>query len=315
MKEAAMAARTIGLLSPGDMGHTIGALFRGHGARLLTHLAGRSERTRALAASAGFEDTPTLEDLVRDCDVLLSVLVPASASDTAQRVSAAIAREGTARGRDLLYADCNAIAPRTVTAIGEAILATGARFADVGIIGPPPRKAGTTRFYVSGPGAAEFATLEGYGLSVRLLDGPIGQASGFKMCYGALTKGIQALGTELLVAAQLLGLDEALAIEQRESVPELRAHLERAVPTFPPKAHRWVGEMAEIATCFADLGLTPRILQGAGDLFAFVAATAIGKESPESRDAGRDLSGVVHALADDLTTRDAAGTATGPRQG
>jgi len=310
-----MAALTIGLLSPGDMGHTIGAILRGHGARLLTCLDGRSERTRALAAAAGFEDTPTLEELVRDCDILLSVLVPASASDTAQRVSTAIAREGTARGRDLLYADCNAIAPRTVTAIGEAILTTGAHFADVGIVGPPPRKAGTTRFYVSGPGQAEFATLEGYGLSIRILDGPVGQASGFKMCYGALTKGIQALGTELLVAARLLGLDEALAAEQRESVPELRAHLERAVPIFPPRAHRWIGEMEEIATCFADLGLTPRILQGAGDLFAFVAETPIGKESPETRDAGRDLSGVIRALADDLTAQNAAGPVAESRQG
>ncbi len=310
-----MAALTIGLLSPGDMGHTIGAMLRGHGARLLTCLDGRSARTRALAATAGFEDVPTLEELVRECDLLLSVLVPAQAGDTARRVAAAIAREGTTRGRDLLYADCNAIAPRTVTAIGEAIMATGARFADVGIIGAPPSKPGITHFYASGPGAAEFAAVEGYGLTVRPLDGPIGQASGFKMCYGALTKGIQALGTELLVAAQLMGFDEALAAEQRESVPALRAHLERAVPSFPPKAHRWVGEMEEIALCFADLGLTPRILLGASDLFAFVAETPIGKESPESRDTGRDLAGVVRVLADDLAAKGAAPAGTESRQG
>ena len=310
-----MAAMTIGLLSPGDMGHAIGATLRGHGARLLTCLAGRSARTRALAATAGFADVPTLEELVRECDILLSVLVPAQASATARRVGAAIAREGTAHGRDLLYADCNAIAPRTVTAIGEAILATGARFADVGIIGAPPREPGITRFYASGPGAAEFAGVGAYGLDVRLLDGPIGQASGFKMCYGALTKGVQALGTELLVAARLMGLDEALAAEQRESVPALRAHLERAVPSFPPKAHRWVGEMEEIATCFADLGLTPRILLGAGDLFAFVAETPLGQESPESRDTGRDLAGVVGALADDITTGGAIGPGAKPRAG
>lgn len=306
-----MAPRTIGLLSPGDMGHTIGAALRTHGARLLTCLDGRSERTRALAATAGFEDVPTLEEVVRESDLLLSVLVPASATETAQRVSAAIRREGTARGTDLLYADCNAIAPRTVRAIGNTIVGTGARFADVGIIGPPPRQPGTTRFYTSGPGAAEFAALEEYGLSVRVLDGSIGQASGFKMCYGALTKGIQALGTELLVAAHLLGLDEALAAEQRESVPDLRAHLERAVPTFPPKAHRWVGEMEEIARCFADLGLTPRILQGAGDLFDFVADSSLGKESPESRDSGRDLAGVVHTLAEHLAARESASATPG----
>ena len=289
--------RTVGILSPGDMGHAIGATLRAGGLRVLTCLADRSDRTRALAAQAGFEDVPTPEELVREADLLLCVLVPTEASGVAGQVAAAIGREGTARGKDLLYADCNAIAPRTVTAIGATILASGARFADVGIIGPPPRKPGTTRFYVSGDGAAEFTQLAEHGLGVHVLDGPIGQASGFKMCYGALTKGVQALGTELLIAARLLGLDEALAREQRESVPDLRAHLERAVPSFPPKAHRWVGEMEEIATCFGDLGLTPRILQGAGDLFRFVADTSLGKESPETRDQGRGLDGLVAALA------------------
>lgn len=289
----------IGILSPGDMGHSIGATLGASGARVLTCLADRSERTRALARQAGFEDVPTLEDLVREAELLLCVLVPAEAPRVASAVAAAIGREGTARGKDLLYADCNAIAPRTVRGIGETILAAGARFADVGIIGPPPRKAGTTRFYTSGEGAAEFARLA-TGLDTRILDGPIGQASGFKMCYGALTKGIQALGTELLVAARLMGLDEALAEEQRNSVPDLRAHLERAVPTFPPKAYRWVGEMEEIALCFSDLGLTPRIFQGAADLFAFVADTPPGRESPETRDQGRGLDGVVAALAEQL---------------
>lgn len=290
---------TIGILSPGDMGHSIGATLGASGARVLSCLADRSERTRALARQAGFEDVPTLEDLVREAELLLCVLVPAEAPRVASAVAAAIRREGTARGKDVLYADCNAIAPGTVRGIGETILATGARFADVGIIGPPPRKAGTTRFYASGEGAAEFARLA-TGLDTRILDGPIGQASGFKMCYGALTKGIQALGTELLVAARLMGLDEALAEEQRNSVPDLRAHLERAVPTFPPKAYRWVGEMEEIALCFSDLGLTPHIFQGAADLFAFVADTPLGRESPETRDQGRGLDGVVAALADQL---------------
>ena len=296
--------QTVGVLSPGDMGHSIGAMLHAHGLRVLSCLADRSERTRALAAQAGFEDLPTLEDLVREADIILCVLVPAEAAGVAEQVRAAIAREGTARGKDLLYADCNAIAPRTAKAIGATILAAGARFADVGIIGPPPRKVGTTRFYASGDGATEFAQLGDHGLTVRVLDGPNGQASGFKMCYAAMTKGMQALGTELLVAARLMGLDEALAAEQRESVPDLRAHLERAVPSFPPKAHRWVGEMEEIALCFSDLGMTPRILQGAADLFKFVATTPLGQESPETRDQSRGLDGVVAALAESLTQAD-----------
>ncbi len=287
-----MAIGAVGILSPGDMGHIVGAVLRDHRLRVVTCLTGRSERTRALAAEAGFEDLPSLEALVEAADVLLSILVPAEAPAVAERVAGAVRTTGA----DLLYVDCNAIAPRTVRGIGEVMTGAGARFADAGIIGPPPKGPGT-RFYASGPGAAEFAELAACGLDVRVLDGPVGQASGLKMCYAALTKGLTALGVELLLAARLLGLEDALAAEQRESVPVLRAHLERAVPGMPPKAYRWVGEMEEIAATFGDLGLTPNILQGAADLYRFVADTPIGRETPEGRDRDRGLDGVIAALA------------------
>ncbi len=121
------------------------------------------------------------------------------------------------------------------------------------------------------------------------------------MCYAALTKGLQALGTELLLAARLMGFEEMLRAEQRESIPDVLAWLERSLPPMPPKAYRWVGEMEEIATCFSDLGLTPNILLGAADMYRFVADAPIGKESPEERDAGRDMDGIVAALAEALS--------------
>lgn len=293
-----MASMSVGLLSPGDMGHSVGAVLREHGAKVLTCLAGRSERTRALAAEAGFEDRLRLEALVEDADILLCILVPSAALEVAEQVGAAL----RSTGADLLYVDCNAIAPRTARAIGRAISEAGGRFADAGIIGPPPKKPGT-RFYTSGPGAAEFAELTRFGLDVRVLAGDVGQASGLKMCYGALTKGLQALGVELLVAARAMGLEAALKAEQEGSLADVRAYLERAVPSMPPKAHRWIGEMEEIAACFADLGLTPNMLRGAAEMYRFVAATPLGKETPEARERGRDLDGVVAELAEQVGGR------------
>ena len=288
-----MAVRTVGVLSPGEMGHTIGRVLSANGLRVLTHLGGRSERSRALAREAGIEDTPSLAALVGEVDALLCVLVPARAVAVADEVAAAIRDSGA----DILYVDCNAVAPRTVRRAADAILASGGRFADVGIIGPPPRTPGTTRFYASGPGAAEVAELGAFGLDVRVIGEEIGQASGLKMCYGALTKGLQALGTELLVAARLMGLDGVLREEQRQSIPDVLEWLERSLPPMPPKAYRWVGEMEEIAACFADLGLTPGMLRGAAELYRFVAETPLGRESPETRDRGRGMDGVVAALA------------------
>lgn len=287
-----MAIKTVGLQSPGDMGHSIGQVLHENGLRVLTCLEGRSERSRQLATQAGIEDGGSLKDIVQEADLFLSVLVPSSALSVAERVATALRTTGSS----VLYVDCNAIAPKTVRAVADTIMEAGGRVADVGIIGPPPRKPGT-KFYTSGPGAAEFGELRSYGLDVRVLEGDIGQASALKMCYGALTKGLQALATELLVAARLSGIEDTLRAEQSETMAEVLGWLESNMPIMPPKAYRWVGEMEEIGLFFGDLGMTPGILNGAADVYRFVADTPIGKESPELRDPNRQLDGVIAALA------------------
>ncbi|MFI5266591.1 MAG: 6-phosphogluconate dehydrogenase, partial [Chloroflexota bacterium] len=60
-----MAIRTVGLLSPGDMGHSIGNVLRHGGLRVITCLRGRGSRSAALAQEAGILDVPDDETLVR----------------------------------------------------------------------------------------------------------------------------------------------------------------------------------------------------------------------------------------------------------
>jgi 3-hydroxyisobutyrate dehydrogenase-like beta-hydroxyacid dehydrogenase len=290
-----MTIQTVGLLSPGDMGHSIGAVLHDHGLRVITCFEGRSERSRTLAAEAGIEDGGSMDDVVQAADIFLSVLVPASAREVAGRVAASL----RATGSSLLYVDCNAVSPATVREVAETITAAGGEIADVGIVGPPPRKPGT-RFYASGPGAERLTELREFGLDIRVIGDEIGQASGLKMCYGAMTKGLTALATELLVAAKLMGLEDVLRAEQESSMTEVLGWVAGMTPTMPPKAYRWVGEMEEIAATFADLGMTPSILTGAADMYRFIAETPIGKETPETRDPNRDLDGVIAALAESL---------------
>lgn len=284
----------IAIVGTGDMGHAVGEVLRHGGLRVVTCLQGRSARTAALARAAGIEAVEDMVELVREADVLLSILPPARAVDLALQVAASLRTTGTS----LTYVDCNAVSPRTARQVASIIESAGSRFVDAGIIGAPPKPGGGgTRFYASGEHAAEFARLGEHGLEVRVIGGEIGQASGLKMCYAALTKGLTALGTELLVAAHALGLSEPLRAEMRSSQATLLAILERSIPSMPPKAYRWVGEMDEIAATFGDLGLTPKIHQGAADLYRFVGATPLGRETPESRTRGTSLDGVVEVLA------------------
>jgi 3-hydroxyisobutyrate dehydrogenase-like beta-hydroxyacid dehydrogenase len=271
----------VGILSPGEMGSGVGEVLHQHGLRVLTCLAGRGAGSRERAARAGFEDTPDLEALVGACDVLLSIVPPAVAGAVADQVAAAV----RATGANLLYADCNAIAPGTARAIGQTLTDAGARFADGGIIGPPPTRPGN-RIFTSGPGAQQLSELGNYGLDIRVLDGEVGQASGLKMCYAAMTKGLQALGAELLVAARLLGVEEQLRAEQNQGgdLAAVRRFVESALPNMPPKAYRWIGEMEEIARCFEELGLPGRLMFGAADVYTnFRDGGVLAQELPLER--------------------------------
>jgi hypothetical protein len=104
--------------------------------------------------------------------------------------------------------------------------------------------------------------------------------------------------TELAVAAERLGVGEQLRRELRESQRQAFERMTQGVPAMVPKAHRWVGEMEEIARTFEDCGLTPRTYLGAAEIFDFVAHTALGRIAPEQwRGEARAFEDVVAELA------------------
>lgn len=293
-----MSLETVAILSPGDMGHTVGRVLVEHGLRVITCLKERSQRTRSLAESAGILDVSTFQALVSEADIILSILVPSRAEKVAEMVSETI----TETQAKVLYADCNAISPQTTCRISETVANVGANYLDVSIIGPPPRSEGVTRFYVSGPSLGLFSQLNQFGLDIRPLGDKVGKASAIKMCYAALTKGLSALCIELLTASKLLGVSESLASEFQLSQASLYERMERSIPSLPSKSRRWVGEMEEIAATFAELGLTPKILDGAADVFRFVGDTQLADLQPEDQEAFPIMQEVIAVLSGYLET-------------
>jgi 3-hydroxyisobutyrate dehydrogenase-like beta-hydroxyacid dehydrogenase len=263
------------VVSAGEMGSGVGSVLHQHGVRVLTYLEGRGARTLERAQQAGMQPVPDVETLVSESEIVLSIVPPAVAADLADHFASAV----RVTGADVLIADCNAISPGNARRIGAVLTASGARFADAGIIGPPPTRPGN-RFFTSGPGAAELARLCEVGLDVRVIDAEVGKASALKMCYAALTKGLQALGTELFVAARLLGVDELLRAEQERDQGATLAILDRSIPTMIPKAYRWVGEMEEIARCFEEVGLPGATFEGFAEVYRRVTAAHAEDASP-----------------------------------
>jgi len=256
---------TIGVLHPGEMGSGVGASARVAGARVLWVSEGRGAATSKRAEADGLEDVGTLARLAREAQVIVSVCPPASAVD--------VAKEVAAHRFAGIYVDGNAIAPVTTRKVGEIVTAAGGTFVDGGIIGPPPRKAGVTRLYLSGAGARDVAALLNGGfLEAIPLDGPIGAASAIKMAYAGWTKTSQALLMAVRAYAMREGVDEALLREWAISQPDLSKRSESAVAGTARKAWRFVGEMEELAAAYAAAGVPGEFHEGGAEVYRRLAA-------------------------------------------
>jgi 3-hydroxyisobutyrate dehydrogenase-like beta-hydroxyacid dehydrogenase len=256
----------VAVIAPGMMGAAVGKRLVDNGVRVLTSLAGRSGETAARANAAGM--VPASDEEIAGSDFFLSILPPGDALSLVGRFAPAL----NASNAKPVYVDCNAINPATVQRVAAAIAPTGCAFVDAGIIGSPPKTGDAgPRLYASGPAASRFASLRDYGLDIRVLDGALSAASALKMSYAGITKGTQAIGAAMMLAATRAGSADALFEELQGSQKEMLAWFGRALASMPPKAYRWVAEMHEIAGFVGDDPAAGELYQGAAHFYERMA--------------------------------------------
>jgi L-threonate 2-dehydrogenase len=247
----------VAVIAPGMMGAAVGKRLVDHGLKVLTSLEGRSAETAARAKAAGMTAAPDEE--IAATDFILSILPPGDAVALAQRFAGAL----TASNSKPVFVDCNAVSPQTTERIAAVIAPTDSPFVDAGIIGAPPKPGDAgPRFYASGPHAPRFAALKDFGLDVRVLGGPMSAASAMKMSYAGITKGTQALGAAMLLAATRGGTADALFAELQGS---------RGLALMPPKAYRWIAEMHEIADFVGEDPAAHELYVGAAHFYEQIA--------------------------------------------
>ena len=242
---------------------------------------------------AGLRQVATLEDMVSQADLVLSIMVPSKAMSFVREISPHFESSKT----PTYFADCNAVSPQSALAMAEVINQAGGKFIDGGIIGTAPTKGDTPRFYVSGPDASVVMELDGRGIIVKAIGNKVGQASGIKMCYAALTKGTNTLHVALLTAASRMGLTDDLRKEFEFSQKSHLAAMEKGISRLPANAHRWIGEMEEIAATFENLGVTPNFHKGAAEIYKMLNSTPFAKESPETIDKDRTTWDTIEAVS------------------
>jgi hypothetical protein len=234
----------VGLLHPGEMGSALGRALVSRGHEVLWASEGRSDATRARAAS--FVDAATVASVCARADVVFSVVPPHAALDVARSLG----------GYGGIVVDANAVSPATAAEVGTCV----ARFVDGGIVGGPR----APRLYLSGADAGEVSALfEGGAVATEIC----ANASALKCAYAAWTKGTSALLLAVRDFARAEGVEDALREEWSRSQPALHDRLAAAERSADAKGWRFVGEMEEIARAFADDGLPPGFHEAAAAVY------------------------------------------------
>lgn len=249
------------ILHPGEMGSSLGACLCSNQHHVGWVSDSRSAATRKRAEAEGFSEYFDLDRALPNMDVVLSICPPEFAEATAESVLAL-----NFRG---VYVDANATSPMTAGRIAAMV---GENYVDGSIIGPPARRAGATRMYLSGMQASFVRELFSDTFASPTDLGPaVTAASALKMCYAAYTKGTSALLINIRALAEANAVTDALISEWSISQPDLHARSERTGPSVSPKAWRFAAEMREIASTFAENDLPNGFHEGAAQVYERLA--------------------------------------------
>jgi 3-hydroxyisobutyrate dehydrogenase-like beta-hydroxyacid dehydrogenase len=205
-------------------------------------------------APAGVEAASDAAGAAAGTEIVLSANSAAAALDAARSVVGAL-------GEGQLYADLNTAAPALKRELAEVVAPTGARFADVALIGPVPGNGLRTRALVSGGGAEAFeAALGPLGMPVTVVGDEPGAAAARKLARSVFAKGLAAAIGESLAAAEQLGFEEWLYADLERTLEDADAALlQRLIEGSRAHAARRVDEMAAAVEMLEEAGVEPRV--------------------------------------------------------
>ncbi|WP_082126605.1 NAD(P)-dependent oxidoreductase [Allosalinactinospora lopnorensis] len=246
-----MSTPTVAILHPGRMGTAIARQIDSASTKLWCP-QGRSPATHHRANGAGLEPLG-LNELAAASDIVISLVPPAAAEDTAHAL--------LAEGFTGLYVEANAIRPHRAHALAEMTRKAGADFVDACVIGPPPApNTQTTRFYLAGDRQLcnqVTALLPTGAPQIHYLGAEDGQASALKTAQGIAQKATRIVSILAHALATNYGVTDELA-SLTSTWPHPASEPEK-FPSVAARAWRWESEFHDISQALHEAGLPPGI--------------------------------------------------------
>src|SRR5260370_2713291 len=255
-------ASRVGVLHPGALGGALGKAIAEAGDTPISCLRGRSATTRERALAANFVVVPSLDELARDSDRVIS-LVPAARAVGVALCFAACADQCSDSVRMPTFIDANSVAARTKERIANILSAVGVCCLDGAFLGPANQIGREDVMLLSRAGANKVAPVFRKVVEARVVAEEVGQASSLKMTMAILTKALAALLLEMVCASAKNGqLGPALDL-MRRLYPGIIEFLERTLPTYPEHIGRRVFELTEVRDWLRELDQLAVMTEGA----------------------------------------------------
>jgi len=172
--------------------------------------------------------------------------------------------------KDTAYADFTTASSGDMRAAAEVAAQLGVPFTDVAIMGAIALLGARTPLLCAGTGAPAVAAFTaGCGAPAQAIDGEAGDAVRLKLLRSILTKGMESLAVECLVAAESMGLRASLyeVLSDMDRTP-LTTFVDSFVRSHVLHAPRRLAEVREAREQLVQAGLQPLVLDGVERLFA-----------------------------------------------
>lgn len=263
----AARSKTVGLLYPGEMGAALAGVLTKNGMRVVTTLHGRGEATARRAADCGAVVLDSLADVVRESDIVLSVVSPAAAEEVAE----AYCRLSSVAPVAALFVDLNSTGPELAERLAVRVEGCGVGFVDAAINGLAKNLTASATLFLSGARAQEVSALFESCVTTRVIGSEPGRASAMKMLLGGVSKGVCALFLELALVARNRGMLTDMLAECGRIYPGIQALVDRMLPTYTQHAGRRAEEMSELLATADSSGLEPCLLEAVSRMHHMMA--------------------------------------------
>jgi 3-hydroxyisobutyrate dehydrogenase-like beta-hydroxyacid dehydrogenase len=282
-----MSAPRIGFVGFGEAGSRLAAGLREEGLDGIVAYDIAPDRARSRAEDCGVELVPSNADLAERCSIVISVVTAASALEAARQTQPYLEARH-------IYLDCNSVSPATKREIACVTGAGPARFVEGAILAPVPKKRGqSVAMLTNGEAAAELAAqLNPLGFSMEPLCDPIGTAAAVKMCRSIVVKGLEALLTECVLAANHFGAEDRVFASLQQSYPgiEWKRLADYMVNRLTVHGERRAHEMEEVASMLRAAGIDPVMAEATARRQAWSAQLGLGAYfGPEGPASYRDV--------------------------